>query len=79
MHLHFLWGFSGVEHRDEYQFAGTGMHDDEIKRVMSAQGKEAQIRELRVCRLRLVDEVHKKQQELDKLDYLIGSVLKEKA
>ena len=67
-----------MDHRDKFQFAGTGMHDDEIKRVISAQGKEAQIRELRVCRLRLVDEVHKKQQELDKLDYLIGSVLKEK-
>lgn len=66
-----------MDRKDKYLFAGTGMREDEIGRVMSAQGKEAQIRELRVCRFRLVGEVHKKQQELDALDYLIGSLLKE--
>ena len=66
-----------MDRKDKYLFAGTGMHEDEIGRVVSAQGKEAQIRELRVCRFRLVGEVHKKQQELDALDYLIGSLLKE--
>ena len=53
------------------------MSSEEIEKVMSAHDKESMVRELRTCRLRLIGEVHEKQQELDKLDYLIGCVLKQ--
>ena len=65
-----------MECLEKLQFAGTGMNDDEISRVVSAHDKQAQVKALRVCRLRLINEVHKKQQELDKLDYLIQCTLK---
>ena len=66
-----------MERLEKLQFAGTGMNDDEISRVVSAHDKQAQVKALRICRLRLVNEVHQKQQELDKLDYLIQRTLKQ--
>ena len=39
-------------------FAGMGLKDAEIKSIVSAGDTEMQIRELRLCRLRLLDEVH---------------------
>lgn len=66
-----------MNNKDEFLFAGTGMNSEEIERVMSADDKDSRVRELRTCRLRLIGEVHEKQQELDKLDYLIGCILKQ--
>lgn len=66
-----------MDYKNEYLFAGTGMSSEEINKVLSAHDKEARVRELRTCRLRLIGEVHEKQQELDKLDYLIGCILKQ--
>ena len=66
-----------MECLEKLRFAGTGMNDEEIRDVVSAHDKQAQVKALRVCRLRLVNEVHKKQQELDKLDYLIQCTLKQ--
>ncbi|MBQ6406803.1 MAG: hypothetical protein IJJ64_02070 [Butyrivibrio sp.] len=66
-----------MNNKDEFLFAGTGMRSEEIERIMSATDKESRVRELRTCRLRLIGEVHEKQQELDKLDYLIGCILKQ--
>ena len=66
-----------MERLEKLQFAGTGMNDEEIREVVSAHDKQTQVKALRVCRLRLVNEVHKKQQELDKLDYLIQCTLKQ--
>lgn len=40
---------------------------------------EAQIRILRKQRFLLLDEIHEKQQALDKLDYMIGELKKEGA
>ena len=66
-----------MDYKNEYLFAGTGMSSEEINKVLSAHDKEARVRELRTCRLRLIGEVHEKQQELDKLDYLIGCILEQ--
>ena len=66
-----------MERLEKLQFAGTGMNDEEIRQVVSANDKQAQVKALRICRLRLVNEVHQKQQELDKLDYLIRCTLKQ--
>ena len=66
-----------MERLEKLQFAGTGMNDEEIRQVVSAHDKQAQVKALRICRLRLVNEVHQKQQELDTLDYLIRCTLKQ--
>ena len=66
-----------MERLEKLQFAGTGMNDEEIRQVVSAHDKQAQVKALRICRLRRVNEVHQKQQELDKLDYLIRCTLKQ--
>lgn len=41
--------------------------------------KAEQIRALRKCRCKLLDEIHGKQQSLDHLDYLIYEIKKQKA
>lgn len=60
-----------ADYTDAGCFTGMGLKDAEIKSIVSADDTEMQIRELRLCRLRLLDEVHRKQQELDRLDYMI--------
>lgn len=44
----------------------------------SSQSKDEKIRLLRCQRCRLLDEIHKKQQMLDKIDYTIIMIKKEK-
>ena len=66
-----------MNYKDEYLFAGTGLSSEEIEKVLSAHDKKSRVRELRTCRLRLIGEVHEKQQELDKLDYLIRIILQQ--
>lgn len=63
-----------MKNRNINQFIGTGLKEEEIKKVMLAGNREAQIRELRTCRLRVLSEVHKKQQELDRLDFCIRQI-----
>ena len=76
MRLHYFFGegLSGMENKDVTLFTGTGLKKEEIKKVMLAGDREAQIRELRTCRLRVLSEVHKKQQELDRLDFCIRQI-----
>ena len=63
-----------MDEKDANQFKGTGLKEDEIRKVMVAGNREAKIRELRTCRLRILAEVHKKQQELDRLDFCIRQI-----
>lgn len=63
-----------MKNKDVTLFTGTGLKKEEIKKVMLAGDREAQIRELRTCRLRVLSEVHKKQQELDRLDFCIRQI-----
>ncbi|MBO6264798.1 MAG: hypothetical protein J6M57_02180 [Acidaminococcaceae bacterium] len=64
-----------MENKDVTLFTGTGLKKKEIKKVMLAGNREAQIRVLRTCRLRILSEVHKKQQELDRLDFCIRQIM----
>ena len=66
-----------MKNRNINQFTGTGLKEEEIKKVMLAGNREAQIRELRTCRLRVLSEVHKKQQELDRLDFCIDFCIRQ--
>ena len=63
-----------MKNKDVTLFTGTGLKKEEIKKVMLAGNREAQIRVLRTCRLRILSEVHKKQQELDRLDFCIRQI-----
>ncbi|MBQ9319845.1 MAG: hypothetical protein IJ238_03525 [Acidaminococcaceae bacterium] len=63
-----------MENKDVTLFTGPGLKKEEIKKVMLAGNREAQIRVLRTCRLRILSEVHKKQQELDRLDFCIRQI-----
>ena len=76
MRLHYFFGDEKVcmDNRDINQFTGTGLKEDEISKVMVAGDRDARIRALRTCRLRVLDEVHKKQQELDRLDFCIRQI-----
>ena len=53
----------------------AGMDWATLRRFASLEerpnGKEEQIRLLRRCRCRLLEEIHRKQQLLDRLDYLV--------
>ena len=52
----------------------AGMELEELKKLCDLQRSgccEAKIRLLRKCRCRLLEEIHQKQQALDRLDYLI--------
>lgn len=60
----------------------AGMDMDEIKTFMklfyeNKRDKSGQIQILRKQRFLLLDEIHKKQQSLDELDYMIGQLKKE--
>lgn len=62
-----------------YFLTQAGMDLDTLKRFVTllekgTNAKEEQIRILRKCRYRLLDEIHGKQQSLDRLDYLIHEI-----
>ena len=59
---------------DVYSLAKAGFSAGEIKEISDCQDKERQIRLLRKCRYKLLDEIHKKQQSLDEIDYMIGKM-----
>ena len=56
---------------DIYSLAKTGLSREEIDEISQCKDREMQIRMLRKCRCRLLDEIHEKQQSLDKIDYVI--------
>ena len=56
---------------DIYSLAKTGLSREEIDEISQCMDREMQIRMLRKCRCRLLDEIHEKQQSLDKIDYVI--------
>lgn len=59
--------------------AGTGVGLEELKRLkeLLSQGDSAkteQIRLLKKCRFRMLDDIHVKQQSLDRIDYMIHTL-----
>lgn len=64
----------------------AGMAEDELRRFLelsdSSAGqsmpKEEQMKILRKCRFGLLDEIHKKQQALDRLDYFLHGLQDER-
>ncbi len=59
---------------DVYSLAKAGIGKEEIDKITKCEDKERQIQMLRKCRYRLLDEIHKKQQSLDEIDYMISQM-----
>lgn len=59
---------------DIYSLAKAGLSKEEINEISECEDKERQIRMLRKCRYRLLDEIHGKQQSLDEIDYMISKM-----
>jgi hypothetical protein len=55
-----------------------GLTEEEVRALLACTADEERIRLLRKYRRRLLEDVHKKQQSLDCLDYLIHQIQNEK-
>lgn len=56
---------------DIYTLSKAGLSKEQIEEIKGCDDREIQLRMLRKCRYRLLDEIHGKQQSLDELDYII--------
>lgn len=57
---------------DIYSLAKAGLSEEEIAEIAGCENIDRQIQMLRKCRYGLLDEIHKKQQSLDEIDYMIS-------
>ncbi|MCM1187477.1 MAG: hypothetical protein NC251_13005 [Lachnoclostridium sp.] len=56
---------------DIYALSKAGLSKEQIEEITECDDREIQIRMLRKCRHRLLEEIHGKQQTLDEIDYII--------
>lgn len=59
---------------DYYSLVKAGLSKEEIAKISGCEDQEMQIRLLRKCRYKLLDEIHGKQQSLDTIDYMICKI-----
>lgn len=59
---------------DIYSFSKVGLSKEQIEEIVRCNDKEVQIRVLRKYRYRLLDEIHRKQQSLDEIDYMVSKM-----
>lgn len=59
---------------DYYSLVKAGLNQEEIATISGCEDWKMQIRMLRKCRYKLLDEIHKKQQSLDTIDYMICKI-----
>ncbi len=59
---------------DYYSLTKAGLSQEEIAKISGCEDWEMQIRLLRKCRYKLLDEIHGKQQSLDAIDYMICKI-----
>ncbi|MDE7299772.1 MAG: hypothetical protein K2N94_13265 [Lachnospiraceae bacterium] len=57
---------------DIYSLAKAGLSREEIDKITQCGDKERKMHLLRKYRCRLLDEIHRKQQSLDEIDYMIS-------
>ena len=63
---------------DLYLLAKAGLGQAEMEEIFQCDDRERQIKLLRKCRCRLLEQIHEKQQTLDELDYAIRKMREEK-
>ena len=56
---------------DKHTFRNAGLTEDEIIRIMEISTMVEKQKMLKKIRCRLVKEIHKEQQKLDSLDYIL--------
>ncbi len=54
----------------------AGISKEQIEEIVRCGDKDVQIRMLRKYRYKLLDEIHKKQQSLDEIDYMVSKMRK---
>ena len=59
---------------DIYTLSKVGLSREQIEEIVRCDDKELQIRMLRKYRYKLLDEIHKKQQSLDAIDYMVSKL-----
>ena len=59
---------------DYYSLVKAGLSKEEIVKISGCEDQGMQIRMLRKCRYKLLDEIHGKQQSLDAIDYMIRKI-----
>lgn len=59
---------------DLNSLTNAGLSKGEITKISGCEDQDVQIRMLRKCRFRLLDEIHGKQQSLDAIDYMICKI-----
>lgn len=63
---------------DYDSLTNAGLSKEEITKISVCADQEMQIRLLRKCRYKLLDEIHGKQQSLDAIDYMICKIKEQK-
>lgn len=66
------------EQIEERDLIGIGLTEQEKQAVLSSTDQRERVRLLRRSRGRLLDDLHKRQQTLDRLDYLIYQLRKKR-
>lgn len=59
---------------DIYALSKAGISKEQIEEIVRCDDQEVQIRMLRKYRYKLLDEIHKKQQSLDEIDYMVSKL-----
>jgi hypothetical protein len=56
---------------DKLSLKSIGCTESEIAAIDQAKNDAEQIRQIRVIRCRMLEEIHQKQKQLDELDYIL--------
>ena len=59
---------------DIHALSQAGISKDQIEEIVRCDDKEIQVRMLRKYRYKLLDEIHRKQQSLDEIDYMVSKL-----
>ena len=59
---------------DIHALSQAGISKEQIEEIVRCDDKEVQVRMLRKYRYKLLDEIHRKQQSLDEIDYMVSKL-----
>ena len=59
---------------DIHALSQAGISKEQIEEIVRCDDKEIQVRMLRKYRYKLLDEIHRKQQSLDEIDYMVSKL-----
>ena len=59
---------------DIHALSKAGISKEQIEEIIGCDDKEIQVRMLRKYRYKLLDEIHRKQQSLDEIDYMVSKL-----